>query len=83
MLHVSCTLATQNIEDFLCYDLSGAFGLAQVTLQKQSIEVYGGPRYRCERGVKRPSREKLGTTLVSVAKLLAEQHFVVFFPLST
>ena len=39
---------------------------------------YGGPRYRCERGVKRPSRESLGATLVSMAKRLAEQHFVVF-----
>ena len=47
------------------------------------MEVYGGPRYRCERGVKRPSRESLGATLVSVAKRLAEQHFVVFFALST
>ena len=47
------------------------------------MEVYGGSRYRCDRGVKRPLRESLGATLVSVAKRLAEQHFVVFFALST
>ena len=44
---------------------------------------YGGPRYRCKCAMKRPSRESLGTTLVSVVKLLAESQSVVFFALST
>ena len=45
------------------------------------MEVYGGPRYRFERGVKRPSRESLGATLVSVAKRLAVSNISSYFSL--
>ena len=75
MLHVSCTLATKNIQD---PSMLWFVGSIWTCLSHPTKAEYGGPRYRCERGVKRPSRESLGATLVSMAKRLAEQHFVVF-----
>ena len=78
MLHVSCTLAAKNIQDPSMLWFVGSIWTCSSHPTKAE---YGGPRYRCERGVKRPSRESLGATLVSVAKRLAEQHFVVFFAL--